>query len=137
MKEVEERRRERPSITQRMASPRAQRGLPSAELLSAVAVVLAGYDQGRLPRARQYRRQLRTLGAQPQPRDEAAKRGLAQDLREACDAACVHALQRVPARPVLLPILRPARRSHLRPSGSALARRSHHLDQRGGGLLAL
>ncbi len=38
-KEVEERRRERPSITNGMASPRAQCGFPSAELLSAVAVV--------------------------------------------------------------------------------------------------
>ena len=76
-------------------------------------------------------------GAQPEPRDEAAERGLAQDLREAFDPSGLHAVQRVPARPLLLPVLRLARRSHLRPSAAALARRPHHLDQRGRRLLAL
>ena len=41
--------------------------------------------------------------------DEAAERGLAQELRAARDAARVHAVQRVPARQVRVPVLRRAR----------------------------
>ena len=49
----------------------------------------------------------------------------------------LHAVQRVPARPLLLPVLRLARRPDLRSSAAALARRPHHLDQRGRRLLGL
>src|SRR6185312_9285778 len=42
-----------------------------------------------------------------------------------------------PARPLLLPVLRRARRPHLRPSDAALARRAHDLGQRRSGVLAL
>ena len=77
---------ERARVAERFSGPGAQRGFPSAELLPAVAVVLAGRDQGGVPRAREHRRQLRPRGAQPELRDEAAERGLAQDLREAVDA---------------------------------------------------
>src|SRR5450759_3774644 len=128
---------ERARIAQRVSGAGAQCGLPAAELLPLVAVVLAGHDQGGIPRTREHRRQLRPRGAQPQPRNQAAERGLAQDLREALDASGVHAVQRVPARPFLLPVLRRARGPHLRPPAAALARRAHHLDQRGHRLLGL
>src|SRR5262249_42677274 len=75
--------RERSCLTLRLPCPRAQRRLPSAELLPALAVVVAGRDQGSLPRAGEHRRALRPRGAQPEPGDEAAERGVAQDLREA------------------------------------------------------
>src|ERR1700722_20805372 len=96
--ELEELRLERRHVAERISGSGAQRGLPSAELLSAVALVLAGRDQGRVPRAREHRRALREGGAQPELRDEAAERGVAQDLREALDPPGLHALQRLPAR---------------------------------------
>ena len=49
----------------------------------------------------------------------------------------LHPVQRVPARPVLLPVLRLARRPHLRSSAAALARRHTTWEQRGRRLLAL
>ena len=58
-------------------------------------------------------------------------------VREARDATRLHAVQRVPARPLLLPVLRRARRPHVRSSGPALARRPHHLGQRRRRLLAV
>ena len=90
---------ERARFAQRFSGPGAQRGFSAVELLPAVAVVLAGRDQGGLPRTREHRRQLRPRGAQPVLRDEAAERGLAQDLRKAFDASGLHPVQRVPARP--------------------------------------
>ncbi len=93
-------------------------------------MVVAGRDQGGLSRAGEHRRALRPRGAQPEPGDEAAERGVAQDLREACDPTRLHPLQRVPARSVLLPILRHARGPDLRPSAAALARRTDAMGQR-------
>src|SRR3954471_1538056 len=120
-----------------MARAGTQRGLPAAQLLSALALVMAGRHQGRLPRTREHRRAIRQGGALAEPGDEAAERGVAQDLREAFYASGVHALQRVSARQVFLPVLRHTRRAHLRPSTAALARRADDLEQRGRGLLAL
>src|SRR5499427_9338254 len=134
---LEELRLERLDVAEWISGPGAQRGFPSTELLPAVAVVLAGRDQGGVPRARQHRGALREGRAQPELRDEAAQRGVAQDLREALDPPGVHALQRVSARQVRLPVLRRRRRPDLRPPGPALARRPDHLDQRGRGLLGL
>ena len=48
-------------------------------------MVVAGHDQGGISRTGKYRRQLRSRGAQSEPGDETAERGLAQDLREAID----------------------------------------------------
>src|SRR5262245_8412270 len=130
-------RERREFVLRRISRSRAQRGLSSAQLLPALAVVVAGRDQGGLSRTREHRRRVRPGGAQPEPGDEAAERGLAQELREAHHAAGVHPLQRLPARQVQLPVLRLARGPHLRPSIAALARRAHDLDQRGRRLLAL
>src|ERR1700749_2399965 len=81
---------ERPRAEQRVARAGAQRGLPAAQLLPIVAVVMAGRPQGRLPRAGEHRRAIRQGGALTQPGDEAAERGLAQDLREAFDPSGLH-----------------------------------------------
>ena len=56
---------ERARVARWISGPGAQRGLPAAELLPAFAVVLAGRDQGGVPRTREHRRQLRPRGAQP------------------------------------------------------------------------
>src|SRR5215468_844834 len=127
----------REPIPRRLSRPCAQRGFSSAQLLPAVAVVMAGRDQGGLSRAGEHRRRIRPRGAQPELGDEAPQRGFAQDLCKAFDPTRLHPLQRVPARQVQLPVLRLARRSHLRSSIAALARWAHDLDQRGRGLLAL
>src|SRR5580704_834762 len=124
-----ERQLERSCIALWLARAGSERGLSAAELLPTVAVVLAGRHQGRLSRAREYRRQLRPRGAFAELRNEAAERGVAEDLREALDASGVHPVQRLPARPFRLPILRRARRSDLRSSVAALARRTHDLGQ--------
>ena len=99
-----ERRLERSCIAIGFSGAGAERGFPAAELLPAVAVVVAGRHQGGLPRAGEHRRQLRPRGALAELRDEAAERGVAEDLREAVDPSGLHAVQRVPARPLLLPV---------------------------------
>src|SRR5689334_4366729 len=96
---------ERTRLARRLAGTGAERGFPAAELLPAVSLVVAGRDQGGVPRPRQYRRTLRPRGAQPELRDPASERGVAEVLRQADDAPGLHPLQRLPARPVLLPIL--------------------------------
>ena len=45
---------ERACLTGRLAGAGPQRGLPAAELLSAVSLVVAGCDQGGVPRSRQH-----------------------------------------------------------------------------------
>src|SRR5690348_16587297 len=96
---------ERTSLAGRLAGTGAECGFPAAELLSTVSLVVAGRDQGGVPRPRQYRRILRSRGAQPDLRDPAAERGVAQVLRQADHASGLHPLQRLPARPLRLPIL--------------------------------
>src|SRR5258708_33524117 len=96
---------ERTCLTRWLAGTGAERGLPAAQLLSAVPLVVAGRDQGGISRSRQYRRALRPRGAQPQLRNPAAERGFAEILRQADDAPRLHPVQRVPARPLHLPIL--------------------------------
>src|SRR5215510_9224593 len=71
---VEVLRLERLDVAEWISGPGAQRGFPPAELLPAVALVLAGCDQGGVPRARQHRRPVREGGAQPELRDEAPER---------------------------------------------------------------
>src|SRR5262249_11842664 len=132
-----ERRLERSCIANRLAGFGLECGFPAAVLLPAVAVVVAGRDQGGVSRTGEHRRQLRSRGTQPDPRDEAAQRGLAQDLRQTVYSSGLHALQRLFARSLFLPILRRARRSHLRSSIAALARRTHGLEQRRRRVLAV
>ena len=60
-------------------------------------MVQAGRHQGGFSGAREHRRALREGGAQPELRDEAAERGVAQDLREAVDLPGLHPVQRLPA----------------------------------------
>src|SRR4051812_5516698 len=68
---------ERSRVAKRISGTGAQRRFSAAELLPAVAVVLAGRHQGRVPRAGQHRRQLRPRGALAELRDEAPERRLA------------------------------------------------------------
>src|SRR5207247_3929028 len=49
---------ERTCLARRLAGSGAERGLPAAELLSAVSLVVAGRDQGGVSRSRQPRRAL-------------------------------------------------------------------------------
>src|SRR3954470_19490381 len=125
--EVEEQYSERARFAYGVPCPGVERGFSPTQLLSAIAMVVAGRHQGGLPRTGEHRRPVRPRGAQSQPRNEAAERGLTQDLREARHPAGLHPLQRVPARSVLLSVLRHARRPDLRSSAAALARRAHDL----------
>src|ERR1700678_3145513 len=96
---------ERTCLARRLAGTGAERGLPPAQLLSAVSLVVAGRDQGGVPRPRQYRRALRPCGTQSLVRDSVAERGVAEILRQADHASRLHPVQRVPARPLRLPVL--------------------------------
>ena len=64
-------------------------------------------------------------------------RRLAEDLRQADAPSRLHAIQRLPARPLHLPVLRRPRGSDLRPSRPALEGRAHDLGERRRRLLAL
>src|ERR1700712_5188267 len=101
---------ERTCLARRLAGSGAECRLPAAELLSAVSLVVAGRDQGGVPRPRQHRRALRPRGAQPFVRDSAAERGIAKTLRQAAPASGLPRVQRVPARPLRLPVLLRRRR---------------------------
>ena len=100
----------------------AERRFPAAQLLSAFALVLAGCDQGGVPRSRAHRLELRPGDQEPELRDVPAERGVAQGLCEAGAAPGVHAVQRVPARPLPVPVLRRQGRPDLRSRHPALAR---------------
>src|SRR3954452_6904421 len=95
---------ERTRLARRLAGTGAECGFPAAELLPAVSLVVAGRDQGGVPRPRQHRRALRPRGAQPELRNPASKRGVAEVLRQADAASPLHPVQRLPARPLLLPV---------------------------------
>jgi hypothetical protein len=120
-----------------LAGAGAERGLPAAQLLPAVAVVLAGRDQGGVPRPGQHRRRIRAPGVLAELLDEAAERGQPEELREAVAQSGLHPLQRVPARPLPVPVLRHARGTDLRPRHSAPLRRGDDLGERRRRLLAL
>lgn len=84
-------------------------------LLSTVAVVMAGRHQGCVPRQGQHRRGIRTRGLLAILHHEDPQRGEPEELCEADAQPGLHALQRVPARPFPVPVLRHAARPHLRP----------------------
>src|SRR6202171_5902377 len=96
---------ERTCLARRLAGTGAECGVPAAELLPAVSLVVARRDQGGVSRSRQHRRALRPRGAQPELRDPASERGVAQILRQADHPPGLHPVQRVPARPLHLPVL--------------------------------
>src|SRR3954453_17320729 len=83
---------ERTCLTRRLAGAGVECGLPAAELLPAIALVLAGRDKGGVSRSREHRRVLRSRGAQPLIRDAAAQRGVAEILRQAEHASRLHAV---------------------------------------------
>src|ERR1700730_19268004 len=128
---------ERTCLARRLAGTGAERGFPAAQLLSAVSLVVAGRDQGGVSRSRQHRRTLRPCGAQPLVRNPAPERGVAEILRQADHASRLHPVQRLPARPLRLPVLYGRRRSHLRSHHPAQQRRPDHMGKRRRGLLAL
>src|SRR6202042_750507 len=96
---------ERTRLARWLAGTGTECGLPAAELLPAVSLVVAGRDQGGVPRSRQHRRALRPRGAQSLVRDSAAERGIAEILRQADHASRLYPVQRLPARPLRLPVL--------------------------------
>src|SRR5436305_3192664 len=96
---------ERTCLARRLAGAGAECGFPAAQLLSAVSLVVAGRDQGGVPRSSQHRGALRPRGAQPLVRDSASERGVAEVLRQADNASLLHPAQRAPARPLHLPVL--------------------------------
>src|SRR3984957_15814973 len=128
---------ERTCLTRRLAGIGTERGLPAAQLLSAVSLVVAGRDQGGIPRPSQYRRALRPRSAQSLVRDSAAQRRVAEILRKANHTSRLYAVQRVPARPFRLPVLLGRRRSHLRSHHPAQQGRTDDLGERGRRLFAL
>src|SRR6201996_2535444 len=81
---------ERTCLARRLAGTGAECGFPAAELLSTVAVVVAGCGQGGVSRTRQHSRELRSRRAQPDFRDSAAQRGVAEILREADHPSRLH-----------------------------------------------
>src|ERR1700689_4137548 len=85
---------ERTCLARWMAGTGIECGLPAAELLSAVSLVVAGRDQGGVPRPCQHRRALRPRGAQPELRNPAAQRGIAEILRQADHASRLYPVQR-------------------------------------------
>src|SRR5712675_58268 len=64
------------------------------------------------------------------PPRKIAERGVAEVLRQADHASRLHPVQRVPARPLRLPVLLGQRRSHLRSHHSAQQGRPDHLGKR-------
>src|SRR5690606_3166063 len=108
----------------------AERGLSPAELLSFVSVVVAGRHQGRLPRPRPYPRRIRARGLLALLLDEAAERGVPEELCEALSPPRLHPLQRLPARPLPVPVLRHPRGPDLRPRHSAPLRRRDDMGKR-------
>src|SRR3954470_1511222 len=91
---------ERTRLARRLAGTGAERGFPAAELLPAVAMVLAGRDQGGVSRPRQQRRAQRPGGAKSELRDSAAERRFAEILRQAEHPPRLHPVQRLPPRPL-------------------------------------
>jgi hypothetical protein len=106
-------------------------------LLPAVALALAGGGQGGVARPGADRGGIRHGGAQPLDRDPHPLGGGAEGLRQAAEARGLHPVQPVPARRVLLPVLRREGRSDLRSRGAAGARRGDELGKRGRGLFAV
>src|SRR6266705_118663 len=84
---------ERTRLARRLAGTGAECGFPAAELLPAVSLVVAGRDQGGVPRPCQHRRAVRPRRAEPELRDSAAERGIAEVVRQADDASGLHAVQ--------------------------------------------
>src|SRR2546423_13828490 len=90
---------ERTCLARWLAGTGAECRFSAAQLLSAVAVVVAGRDQGGAPRPRQHPGALRPPGQQPPLCGPASERAVAANLRQAPPASPVPPIQRVPAPP--------------------------------------
>src|SRR6201996_5417361 len=86
---------ERTCLARRLAGPGVECGFPAAELLSVVALVVAGRDQGGVSRPREYRRILRSRGAESDVRNSASERRLLEVFRQADHPPRLHPLQRL------------------------------------------
>src|SRR5579859_5431104 len=93
---------ERTCLARRLAGTGAECGFPAAELLPAIALVVARRDQGGVPRPRRYRGALRPGGTKSELRNPVAQRRIAKILRQADHPPRLHPVQRVPARPLRL-----------------------------------
>src|SRR6516164_2883101 len=71
---------ERTCLARQLAGLGTECGLPAAELLPAVSLVVAGRDQGGVSRSREHRRALRPGSQKSQLRDATAERRFAKIL---------------------------------------------------------
>lgn len=92
--------------TRSLSGPRTERGFSPAQLLSVVSVVMAGNGEGRLSRSRQYRFGIRPRGPRSQIRNSFAERNFIEGVYSRYAPAGVYAVQRIPARPFFVPVLR-------------------------------
>ncbi|CAA7621244.1 hypothetical protein MTBUT4_380054 [Magnetospirillum sp. UT-4] len=118
----------------KLSRPGAECRFPAAQLFPALAVVLAGGGEGGRFRARQRGLRIRARGPLAQLGHAPAQRHLAERVHPGGPAPGLHPLQRVPARPLRLPVLRrraAGPRPDLRPRGAPRPGRAHHLGQRG------
>src|SRR5260370_10141172 len=81
---------ERTCLARRLAGIGTECGLPAAQLLSAVSLVVAGRDQGGVPRSRQYPRALLPRGTQPLVPNFTAEPGRAEILCPADHPSPLH-----------------------------------------------
>ena len=93
-------------VAERFSGACAQRRFPTAVVLSAIAVAVAGGGEIRLPGACRRGRGIRPVRAFAIADDEASERHRAAGIREAGSPAGVHPVQRVPARWLQVRILR-------------------------------
>src|ERR1700749_979172 len=94
---------ERTCLARRLAGAGAECGLPAAELLPAVAVVLAGRDQGGVSRPREHGGVLRPCGSKAGLRIPLAPPRFAEILRQAAPPPRLLPLQRLPQGSFRLP----------------------------------
>src|SRR5205085_8432243 len=81
---------ERTCLARRLAGTGAECGFPAAELLPAIAVVVAGRDQGGDSRPRQHRRALLLRSEQHVVRNLASERGVSEIVRQVVNASRFH-----------------------------------------------
>src|SRR5260370_1920583 len=94
---------ERTCLARRLAGIGAERGFPAAELLSAVSLVVAGRDQGGVPRPRQHRRALRPPVAQPLYPNPAATPGVTKVLPQTNHPPRLPPAHLIPPPPLIPP----------------------------------
>src|SRR5919206_3041890 len=93
-------------VSRELPSTGVERGFSAAQLFPTIALALAGGGQGRLPRSGQYRVGIRARRPVAHLRDAPAFSDQPQGIRSNDATARLHTVQRIPTRPVCLPILR-------------------------------